>query len=221
MSDHIILQPLDHELTFCADDLPLLTAQAVLPHWEGKKGGRFNRYYRACADSFCRTCQSELFPRAEAAYCRAREAASPIPQWQARLTAAITLQREHLISLRCDTRVTGMPQRYAGCRGDTWDLRRGLLLSLPDCFPSRTPWRRRLLELAAGQIESWETQGIARYHDGWSGALGKAFHAHHFYLTEDGLCFFFPLGSIAPAAEGIPTFCLPYDDSTGPFIPNV
>ena len=221
MSDHIILQPLEQELSFCADDLPRLTAQAVLPCREGKKGGRFNRYYRACADSFHRTCQHELFPRAEAAYCRALEDAAPIPQWQAQLTTVITLQREHLISLRSDTRVTGMPQRYAACRGDTWDLRRGLLLSLPDCFPPHASWRRQLLELAAAQIENWETQGIARYHDSWRGTLHKAFHAHRFYLTEEGLCFFFPMSSIAPAAEGIPTFCLPYDTSSGPFIPDV
>lgn len=221
MSDHIILQPLDQELTFCAEELPLLTAQVILPLWESKKGCRFNRYYRACADSFQRTCRHELFPRAEAAYFRAREEASPIPQWQARLTATITLRREHLISLRSDTQVTGMPQRYMGRQGDTWDLRCGLLLSLPDCFPPHTPWRKRLLEMASAQIEDWEAQGIARYHDNWRQEIHRAFHPHRFYLTEEGLCFFFPLDSIAPAIEGIPTFCLPYDPQTGPFVPNI
>lgn len=221
MSDHIVLQPPDRELTFCADQLPLLTAHILLPRWEDRKGGRFNRYYRACAQQFQRTCRHELFPRAETAYLHALENASPIPQWQARLTATVTLRRHHLVSLRSDTRVTGMPQPYAGCLGDTWDLRHGLLLSLPDCFAPRTPWRKRMLEAASLRIEDWENRGIARYHDNWRQEIHRAFHAHRFYLTEEGLCFFFPLGSIAPPVEGIPTFCLPYDPQTGPFVPEV
>ncbi len=221
MSESIVLQPLDRELCFCADELPLLTAQILLPRWEDRKGGRFNRYYRACSESFQRTCRRELFPRAEAAYCRARENALPIPQWQAALTTTVTLQCEHLISLRTTGQVSGPPQRHLGQRGDTWDLRHGLLLSLSDCFPPHTCWRKRILQFAAAQIEDWETQGIARYHDNWRSELRRAFHPHSFYLTPDGLCFFFPPESIAPAVEEIPTFCLPYDRQNGPFVPEI
>lgn len=220
MPERITLQPLEQELLFCADELPLLTAQALLPHWEGDRAGRFNRYYDACAQHFARICRCEIFPRAEAAYCRARETAAPIPQWQARMDSAVTLRREGLVSLRIDTLVMGMPQRRIGCQGDTWDLQRGLLLSLPDCFPPRAPWRRRLLELAAHEMEERERQGPARYHDGWRQALHRAFHAHRFYLTEEGLCFFFPPETLCPASEGVPTFCMAYDDDNGPFIPQ-
>lgn len=221
MPDPIILQPLDQELTFCADEVPLLTAQIILPCWESRSGGRFNRYYRACSDSFQRFCRQELFPRAEAAYCRAREDSSPIPQWQAQLTTTITLQREHLISLHTDTQVAGVPQQYSGRRGDTWDLRCGLLLSMSDCFPPRACWRKRLLDVAADRIEAQVSLGLARYHENWHRELRRAFHAHHFYLTDDCLCFFFPPDSIAPATAGIPTFCMPYNSQDGPFVPEI
>lgn len=221
MPDDIVLQPLDRELTFCADEVPLLTAQALLPHWENRSSGRFNRYYRACCDSFQRLCRQELFPRAESAYYRARENASPIPQWQAQLSTTITLRRDHLISLHTDTQVMGMPRPYTARRGDTWDLRCGLLLSVADCFPPRVCWRRRLLDAAAEQMEERIEHGLAHCHENWRRELRRTFHSHHFYLTQDGLCFFFPPDTIAPAAAGIPTFSVPYDAQNGPFIPEM
>lgn len=220
MPERITLQPLAGELTFCADELPLLTAQALVPHWEGGKGGRFNRYYEACTQHFVHVCRSEIFPRAEAAYCRARENAGPIPCWQARMHSTVTLQRRELLSLRTDTLVEGLPQRRIGCQGDTWDLQRGFLLALPDCFPPRAPWRRRLLELAAEQLAGQEQQGTLRCREDWRRELHRAFHAHRFYLTEEGLCLFFPPESLAPAAEGVVTVCVPYNAGEGPFLPE-
>lgn len=221
MPDPIVLQPLDQDLTFCADEIPLLTAQIILPHWENQKNGRFNRYYRACSDSFQRLCRQELFPQAKAAYCRATEEAAPIPQWQAQLTTTVTLQREQLVSIRTDTQVVGMPRHYTARRGDTWDLRCGLLLSIADCFPPHTHWRKRLLDLTTQQIEEQIARQLTRYHENWHRQLHRAFHPHHFYLTEYGLCLFFPPESIAPSTAEIPTFCLPYDPQNGPFIPNI
>ena len=221
MSQPIILQPQEPELTFCVDDLPILTAPILLPRRENPKCVRFNRYYHACAEKFKRSCSRELFPRAEAAYYQARENSLAIPQWQARLCTTVTLQREHLLSLHTDTSLAGTPQPYDARRGDTWDLRHGFLLSLADCFPLHTPWRKQLLELACDQIHDWESKGIARYHDDWQWKIHRTFHPHNFYLTEEGLCFFFPFASIAPPPEGIPTFCMPYNAQSGPFIPSV
>ncbi len=220
MSQAVLLQPREPELTFCIDELPVLTAQIVLPHWERRANSRFNRYYRACAESFTRACRREILPRAEAAYYRARENALAIPQWQAQLCSTVTLQRQHLISLRTDAHIVGMPHRHAGRRGDTWDLRCDLLLSLSDCFPPQAPWRRLVTEPVCRQIRSAEASGAAHYHDGWQQKIHRAFHPHNFYLTEEGLCIFFPPDTLAPPSEGIPTFCLPYHRETGPFIPD-
>ena len=220
MSDTIILPDAPEELVFCAEELPVLTGRITLPHRQGRNG-RFNRYYRSCADAFERCCRRELLPRAESAYYRALENAGPLPQWRAELTCRVTLQTERLLSLRSDTTVTGMGRPTAARRGDTWDLRRELLVSLPDCFAPRVPWKKQLLQHAAQQIQDLEAQGIARYHDGWQHLLSRAFRPQDFYLTDEGLCFFFPLGSIAPEVEGLPTFCLPYSEETGPFIPQV
>ena len=55
-----------------------------------------------------------------------------------------------------------------------------------------------------------ETAGISRYHEGVRRLLRRHFNPQNFYLTAEGLSFFYPMYAIAPAMEGIPVFTLPY-----------
>ena len=200
------------------DGIPLVTVRMTLPQLQDSSG-RFNRYYRLCANRFEQYCRRELLPQAQAAYCRALEDGGAIPQWQAEIQSHATWEAEEIVSLVCDTTVTGMPQPVRRRQGDTWDLRRELFLSLSDCFPAGTPWKQQLMEHTVQTITQQEASGVARYCDNWRSLLKSTFHPRYFYLGEDGLSFFFPYRSIAPAVEGIPTFFLPYNENTGPFIP--
>ena len=51
---------------------------------------------------------------------------------------------------------------------------------------------------------------MARYHDKWRQHLRRSFNRENFFLTPEGLSVFWPMYAIAPAAEGIPTFTLPF-----------
>ena len=215
MSSPILLQP-QQELLLCDDDLPLLTAHAVLPCREERPSRFFNSYYRRCYRFFEERCRRDWFPAAQEAFRHALESAAPIPQWQARLDADVTLQQAQLVSLRLDTVLVTEAKQQRFLQGDLWDLRTGLPLALSDCFPPRSRWRRRLLRHAADSIQAQE----AHFHPAWRQALPRAFRPRNFYLTEEGLCFFFPPGTIAPASAGCPTFCLPYDNKAGPFVPK-
>ena len=84
--------------------------------------------------------------------------------------------------------------------------------------PHRRGWKRRLLTLAAQEIQRQETAGYARYLDGWLRRLRQQFNPMRFYLTPEGLAFFYPMYAIAPAMEGIPVFTLPYGQG-GPALP--
>ena len=67
--------------------------------------------------------------------------------------------------------------------------------------------RRKLsLELVA------ERAGISRYRESLRRDLRRRFSPRNYYLTEDGLVFFYPMYAIAPAREGIPAFTLPYGE---------
>ena len=130
-------------------------------------------------------------------------------------------QTDAIVSIVGDTAVTGTAQPILRRQGDTWDAKRELLLSLRDCFPARAPWRQRLTERATEAIAAQESAGVARYHDNWREELVGVFHPRQFYLCQDGMHYFFPFQSIAPAIEGIPTFCMAYDEVNGPFVPRI
>lgn len=217
MASAFSLPPPQEEPPFCVDGVPLLTFSWQLPQLPGK--GQLNRYYRSCRDAFFRTCRREVFPLAQEEYRLALEGKAPLPQWQARLTTTVTFNGGTMLSLHTDAVIRGMAQRYVLRRGDTWDIRRQLPIPMRTFFPPRTALRRILCDTAAQQIAREEEVGLSRYHPHWQQLLRRSFHPHRFFLSGEGLHFFYPLYAIAPAAEGIPTFCLPYDQEKGPFTP--
>ena len=140
-----------------------------------------------------------------------------VTHYPGRLTAAVTYRQGPLLSLCTDALITGPEERWHIRRGDTWDLRRQLPLPLSLFFPPGTNLRRRLCDAAAQEIAQQEADGLARYYPGWETTLRRSFHPHRFFLSEEGLHFFFPMNTIAPAVEGCPTFLVPYDGEKGPF----
>ena len=202
--------------TFPQDDLPLLTARLRLPRWDGSGGTRFDRFYRSYGHAFFSYCQKVLLPRAQSALELARENGGALPEWDIQLDTVVTLQRESLLSLYTDTAERCGGRRLTLRRSETWDLSDGSLLSLSQLFSGGSSWRSRLLRNAADQIRQQQELGVARYHPDWQRRLRTAFSADHFYLTEQGLCLFYQLYSIAPAAEGIPVFTLPWNEESGP-----
>ena len=85
-------------------------------------------------------------------------------------------------------------------------------------FPAGHGWKKTLLSAAAEEILRQEAAGIAQYHDTWRQDLRRRFNAQNYYLSQEGLSFFYPMFSIAPAAEGVPVFTLPYA-AQGPTLP--
>ena len=202
--------------TFPPDDLPLLTARLRLPRWDGTGGKRFDRFYSAYGHAFFSYCQSVLLPRAQAALELSRENGGALPEWEITLDTVVTLQREDRLSLYTDTVERCGGRRLTLRRSETWELSDGSLLPLSRLFPGGTPWRRRLLRTAADQIRRQQEQGIARYYPDWQRRVRTSFSADRFYLTEQGVCLFYQMYTIAPAAEGIPVFSLPWDEEIGP-----
>ena len=124
-----------------------------------------------------------------------------------------------LWSLYTQSRESGFSGRPTLLRhGDTWDLTSGYPVPLSAFFPRRSGWKRRLMEAAEAEIQRQETAGISRYHEGVRRLLRRHFNPQNFYLTAEGLSFFYPMYAIAPAMEGIPVFTLPYGQG-GPALP--
>lgn len=207
-------EPFAAEREWTVEDIPVLTASVAVPRpvpAEDRVSRRIHRYYQLQCRSYLRYCERWLLPQARAAYREALEASGPLPCLRAELTYQVTCNRDGLWSLYTQSRETAVSgPSLLTRRGDTWDLREGYPVELSAFFPPRSGWKKTLLALASEEIRRQERSGVSRYHEGWRQLLRRRFNAQNYYLTEEGLAFFYPMYAIAPAAEGIPTFTLPY-----------
>lgn len=173
---------------------------------------RIQRYYRCQGQAYLRRCEHLLLPEAQAACRLALAESRPIPCFQAELSGQVTLQAGALWSLctqarECDG--TGNPALLLRW-GDCWDSQSGWLLPLSAFFPPEAHWRRQILHSVEASIEAQLNQGLALYRPDWKRRLRRSFDPKSFYLTNQGLVLFWPMYTLAPALEGIPSFTLPY-----------
>ena len=200
------------------EGVPVLTATVSLPQptASDRTARRVRRYYRAQARAYLRYCDRFLLPTAAAACRAALEASRPLPQFRAELTHRVTFNSGGFWSLYTQSREAEADGSTLLRRwGDTWDLRTGYPAELRSFFPRRSGWKRLLLETAETEIRRQEAAGFARYHPGWRRGLRRFFNPLHYYLTEEGLAFFYSMYAIAPAATGIPTFVCPWSELRG------
>ena len=141
------------------EELPLLTVEAELPHWEGKRA--FCRYYAAWGRGLLDYGRRVLLPQLAERCRRALEQGGMLPLTKAALRSRIVRETEHGVSI-C-TELTG-PWPYR-CRGDVWAD--GLPVGLGECFPPHALWRRCLRETAQER--------------------GLVLHPGDFWLGEEGL----------------------------------
>lgn len=203
------------EREWTVDEIPVLSASFSLPRPsdEGRIPTRIRRYYQLQGRSFLRYCELFLLPAAAAEYRLALESSRPLPHFHAELDYCITYNQSGFFSLYTQSRepspgAAAFLQRW----GDTWDLSAGYPVPLSRFFPGGSRWRKQLWAAAAAEMQRQEAAGVSRWHEGWPRLLRRRFHPDHYYLTEHGFSFFYPMYALGPAAEGIPVFSLPYDD---------
>ena len=207
------IEPFTTEREWTVDEIPVLSAALSLPSPtdEGRTAARIRRFYRLQGRAFIRYCENFLLPAAAEEYRLALEASRPLPCFRAELGYTVTYNNDGFFSLYTQSRepvrgTVSLLQR----RSDTWDLAAGYPVPLRDFFPKGSRWRQRLLDAASTQMQTQESAGISRWHEDWKRLLRRRFNPDHYYLTEDGLSFFYPMYALGPAAEGIPVFSLPY-----------
>ena len=217
MSQHLTqlrTEPFAAERTWEVEGIPVLSASVSLPQpvpAADRVSRRIRRYYQGQCRAFLRYCEKTLLPQAAAEYRAALASSAPLPHFRAELSFRVTYNDGGLWSLYTQAREVTLPGRTLLSRwGDTWDLAAGYPVALTAFFPAGRGWKRQLLEAAEAEIKRQQRAGVARYHEDWRRALRRRFNPRNFYLTEEGLTFFYPMYAIAPAAEGILAFTVPY-----------
>ena len=211
--EQFTLQPLSAQREWTFENFPVLRAQISLLEPSSPDAWRnIRRFYRLQSRAFLKYCQGEVFPWARKEAENALSNSVPAVCFEAELSAQTTYQSGQLWSLYTQTRDTAFPGAPTLHRwGDTWNLSTGYPIRLNAFFPPRSHWKKRFLSAVAAQIRRQEQHGLARYHPGWQKLIKRYFSPHNFYLTPEGIAIFYPMYAIAPAAEKIPVFVLPYD----------
>lgn len=206
---HLETQPFPLEREWTTDGIPVLRLTGALPQPVGppdRRKHRIRSFYRHQAEYTRRYCQHFLLPEAESAHRAALETSAPLPIFTVHLSYEITCNQDGIWSLHTDLWESCGAERSLLRRGDTWDLGSGLPLPLSACFPRHWPIRRQLLSTAADTIR----QTPAPWREDWQLILRRSFRRENFYLTPEGLAFYWQMYALAPASEGCPTFLLPY-----------
>ena len=201
------------EREWTVDDVPALSAAVSLPEpvpAADRVSRRIRRYYQLQCRSFLRYCEKALLPQAAAEVRAALEASQPLPRFQAELTYQVTYKLRRAVE-PADP-VPGIRARL----GDGPSPQGGYLGSRPPATLSR--WRTSSPGGAAGGGGSsrWRRRRCGTGRRPGSPGTGRALHRllrrqfnpENFYLTAEGLAFFYPMYAIAPAAEGVPTFLM-------------
>lgn len=211
--------PLHEEREWESEGVTVLRAEVTLPQCEGESRAarRFNGWYRRCASAYLRYCAEELYPRAAAGMRGAMVRSAPWERASAVLGYTVTLARGGLLSLYTEGREENLAPPLTIRRAEIWSLHDGLMLEAADFFPRGTPVRRLLAERAREAVAARQALG-ARYAPDARAQLRRALSLRNFYLTPEGAHWFYPMYALAPAAAGIPDFCLPYGEE-GPFLP--
>lgn len=205
------------ERTWDVEGIPVLTARVTLPspETEGRISRRIRRYYQMQGRAYFRYCERFLFPQARDAYKAAVSSSAPLPQWRSELDYRVTYNENGLWSLYTQSREV-TEETLLLRRGDTWDLTEGCPVPLSRFFRQRIACRKLLFREAAAQMEQRQRAGASRYREDWRRQLRRSLNPRDYYLTEEGIVFFLPMYAVGGAAEGIPSFLLPWNGLAQP-----
>lgn len=185
----------------------ILTIPVCAGTWRGLRA--INRFYRRAAEVTRRCWQREVYLRACLALADCRAAGRVFRPWTAELDTCVTCVGEGLLSLWQELRERRSPDAppLVLRRGDTWSLTDGAPQTLYDCVPRRG-WKKRALTQIAEEARRRLAGGESLLDADCIPRLARLFDPERFYLTEEGVEIFYPMGTVAPAAEGIPTFTI-------------
>lgn len=93
---------------------------------------------------------------------------------------------------------------------DTWNLRIGKIMPIGCFFEMGYNFRPVFFREIAAKINEQMASGSGSYFSDWQAVLPHKLNFTNYYLADDGFVIFFPEYSIAPKANGLPSFLVPY-----------
>ncbi len=206
-AQELSLQTRHASRSFLREGRNVLSLEAELPEVSG--AAPMNAYYRRLYHKLAEFCDRELIP------------ALPEDQPPLRLCLEyrVTLLTQELLSLSMELQRRDERSLPAARFAAVWSRSSGVPLPLRAFFPRPLGSRRKLREWLRAEALERLRSGYCLYDPEQAERAGRLFFPRNFYASEKGLVLFFPPLTLGCAAEGIPEFCLPWDEA-GPRIPQ-
>lgn len=168
-----------------------------------------NQHYAAKAQKYVRLVRSSLYTLALRQYEYDAANGYPVRTYDAAEIFRVTLNQDCTLSLYIDHyEYTGGAHGNTVRTSDTWNVQTGCRDGLNVFVPYGPECRVVILEEIIRQIET----DSSNYFTGYKKNVRRYFDPHNFYLTPQGIVFYYQQYEIAPYASGIPTFTIPYSD---------
>lgn len=171
----------------------------------------FNRYYNVQVNERMTYARSTLLRSAIEDYENRQSQGYPFNNYALDQTFEVTLNQPPLVSLYYDVyEFTGGAHGMTNRTGNTWDLRLGRMLKLPELFRPGYDYMSVVRPAVTAEAHRREASGEGYFFDNLDQNLAQYFDPANFYLTPEGLAIFYPLYTISPYAGGINVFEVPW-----------
>lgn len=185
---------------------PVLEMDLESPKISDTKQAQLGRFYRRVAEAWRSRWEKEVFPLA----CAALEENGQMQAWQMRLRYHVSYEQDGLLSLYTEASEQYDRRRTLLIRNaETWSVEDAMPRSLYSFLPEQRFPRAWLLRQLMEQANAQHESGEHLYHPEYPRLMRRYFDPARFYLTPEGIALYYPLESIAPYAEGLPSFFLP------------
>ncbi len=177
----------------------------------GASSVRFNLYNRQKATRSYNYARIKLYPQAVKQYQFSKSQGYPFNTYELVQNYDLTYCKKPILSLFFDLyEFTGGAHGNTVRTGNTWDLRRGTLITLNELFIRDYDYNKIILKTIEAEARRRQIAGKADYFENLSENLVKFYDEKNFFLTEEGIAIFYPLYTIAPYVTGIQVFIIPY-----------
>lgn len=201
--------------TLTLTGIPVLELSLSRPQAEEKRLRGLNRYYEYIYRLWKKHWEREGYWQACADLAQQTAQSRPFRVWKASLSGQVLLDRDGLLSISMLAREVQGDGRTLEYRwGDTWRREDGSIVTLKELLPAKRGWKREVLRELEQAAQACRRQGV--YLDGeLEKPLRRWYSRWRFGLTEEGLEFYYPQCTLAPAVEGAVVLRVPMPDTGG------
>lgn len=202
-------------MSLCDKKIPLLDAEITMPVFEGlrltRAEKRLNGYYALYQKTVERRSKVTLFRRAKKAHALAMKENRSSSPCRLTLSHTVVLEQDGVLSLLRDHSETHGGAKGVSLRSsDNWNMYDGFPLTLESLLPKgKKSFKAVFAALRAG-FEGRQAREGAVFFDKLSSLIRRRFRPDNYFLTPEGIGFFFQAGEVAPVSEGVRSAVIPY-----------